>query len=172
MMEAAVQKNECYTVEIKAMASEGNGVGKINGMTVFVPLTAPGDLALVRIVKVHRTYCYGKLEELLRPSADRVPSDCSVFSRCGGCVYRHIRYSAELAIKELTVQDAFERLGKIETQHLPIIGSKRVDEYATKRSIRWEQTRTALCARVFMRAAVTALSPVKPADCRHPNLRC
>lgn len=132
MMEAAVQKNECYTVEIKAMASEGNGVGKINGMTVFVPLTAPGDLALVRIVKVHRTYCYGKLEELLRPSADRVPSDCSVFSRCGGCVYRHIRYSAELAIKELTVQDAFERLGKIETQHLPIIGSKRVDEYRNK----------------------------------------
>lgn len=127
-----INKNEIHTVSIVAMTNEGNGVGKIEGMTVFVPLTAVGDLARVRIVKVHKTYCYGRLEELLTPSSDRITVDCPAFSKCGGCAYRHISYGAELAIKEQSVKDAFERLGKIQTTHLPIVGSNRVDHYRNK----------------------------------------
>ena len=127
-----IQKNDIVTVEIIGITNEGNGVGKADGMTVFVPLTAVGDRARVRIVKVHKSYCYGRLEELLQPSGDRIESDCPVFAQCGGCAYRHIGYDAELRLKEQTVRDAFERLGKIETTHLPIIGSKRVDGYRNK----------------------------------------
>lgn len=128
----AVKKNQCCELEIVAVTGEGNGVGKLDGMTVFVPLTAPGDLVRVRIVKVHRSYCYGRMEELLRPSPKRVSVDCSVFSQCGGCSFRHIAYSAELTVKERIVRDAFERIGKIDTLHLPIIGSKRTEEYRNK----------------------------------------
>ena len=129
---AMPEKNQMATVTITGITSEGNGVGTIDGFTVFVPLTAIGDIAKVKVVKLHKTYCYGRLEELLQMSPDRMTTDCAVFSQCGGCAYRHITYDAELALKEQLVRDAFERLGKIHAPHLPIIGSKRVNGYRNK----------------------------------------
>ena len=114
------------------MTSEGNGVGRLDGIPVFVPLTAVGDQALVKIVKVHKSYCYGRLEAVERPSPDRLVPDCAAFAQCGGCCYRHISYDSELRLKEQLVRDAFERLGKLKTVHLPIIGSERVDAYRNK----------------------------------------
>ena len=126
------EKNQIYTVQITGMTGEGNGVGKIDGFTVFVPLTAVRDIVRVRIVKLHKTYCYGRLEEILQPSPDRIETDCEAFSKCGGCVYRHISYEAELRLKEQLVRDAFERIGKLDVQHIPIIGSSRVNGYRNK----------------------------------------
>ncbi len=127
-----IQKNQSYPAEIIGITNEGNGVAKIDGMTVFVPLTAVGDRAMIRILKVNKSYCYGKVDTLLTPSPDRIEVDCPAFSQCGGCAYRHINYQAELAVKQQSVQDAFERLAKIRTQHLPILPSERVDHYRNK----------------------------------------
>lgn len=127
-----ITKNQEYIIEIVGMTNEGNGVGKIDGFTVFVPLTAVGDRARVKVVKVCSSYCYARLEEILEPSLDRIPVDCAAFSQCGGCVYRHISYDSELRIKQQQVQDAFERIGGIQTDYLPICAGERIDGYRNK----------------------------------------
>ena len=125
-------KNQEYTVHIIGMTNEGNGVGKIDGFTVFVPLTTVGDKVRVKIVKVCSNYCYAGLEEILESSSDRIPIDCDAFSQCGGCVYRHISYESELRLKQQQVQDAFERIGGISTDYLPICGSEKISGYRNK----------------------------------------
>lgn len=125
-------KNQEYTVRITGMTNEGNGVGKIDGFTVFVPLTAVGDEVRVKIVKICSNYGYARPEEILEPSSDRIPVDCTAFSQCGGCVYRHISYESEMRLKQQQVQDAFERIGGISTDYLPICGSEKISGYRNK----------------------------------------
>lgn len=125
-------KNEIVTLEITDLTNEGSGVGRYDGMAVFVPKTAAGDIISCRIVKVMKNYCFGRIEEILKPSPDRIENDCSAFGRCGGCVFRHISYSAELRAKEKFVRDAFERIGGLSPKFLPICGSESVSGYRNK----------------------------------------
>ena len=106
-----LRKNDLIDIDITGMTAQGAGVGHWEGMAVFTPLTAPGDRARVRVVKAAKSYAFGRLEELLSPSPDRVEPDCPCFAQCGGCCYRHIRYEAELNIKEARGRDALERIG-------------------------------------------------------------
>lgn len=127
-----MKKNELYTAEITAVTSEGNGVCKINGMVVFVPYTAVGDEIELRIVKVLKNFCFGKAERILSPSSARCIPSCSSFPQCGGCIYRHLSYHAELEVKQQVVRDAFQRIGKIQKEPLPILGSEQTDFYRNK----------------------------------------
>lgn len=127
-----MKKNDIFNIEITALTSEGSGVGRADGMAVFVPFTAVGDVISCRILKVLKSYAYGKIESIITPSPDRVENDCPAFGKCGGCVYRHISYAAELAAKERIVRDAFERIGGLNPEFLPICGSERVDGYRNK----------------------------------------
>lgn len=126
-------KNECYPLEITAMTHEGAGVGRLpEGMAVFVPAAAVGDLALVRLVKVLKNHCYGKIEQLLCPSPDRIAPDCPVSRRCGGCVFRHVSYSAEQRYKQGFVEDNLRRIGGIQLAVEPLEPSPQVDGYRNK----------------------------------------
>ena len=127
-----VQKNQIYEMEIQGVTNEGNGVGRLDGYAVFVPGTAPGDRCRIRMVKCNKHYGFGRVEQVLTPSPDRIPPDCPVYRPCGGCTYRHIRYEAELKIKEGVVRDAFRRLGGIEAPVRPILGSRQTDGYRNK----------------------------------------
>ncbi|MCH5349815.1 MAG: 23S rRNA (uracil(1939)-C(5))-methyltransferase RlmD [Oscillospiraceae bacterium] len=106
-----MKKNDLYTIEITGMTAEGNGVGRGDGIAVFVPHTAVGDVISCKIVKVAKSYAYGIIDRIITPSHDRIESDCSVSKKCGGCTFRHISYSAELEIKDKLVRDAFLRIG-------------------------------------------------------------
>ena len=129
----AVQKNDMVELTITGMTAQGSGVGHWEGMAVFTPLTAPGDVARVRIVKAAKNFAYGRLEELLVPSPHRVEPDCPCFSQCGGCCYRHITYEEELRIKEGRVRDALERIGGFRGLPLrPILGADSRDGYRNK----------------------------------------
>lgn len=125
-------KNELIELEITAITNEGNGIGRHQGMAVFVPFTAVGDVISCRIVKVLKSYAYGKAEAVITPSPDRSPNDCPVFGKCGGCAFRHISYAAELQAKEKFVRDAFERIGGLSPDFLPICGSESTVGYRNK----------------------------------------
>lgn len=125
-------KNEIVRLEITALTSEGNGVGRHNGMAMFVPFTAVGDVISCRIVKELKSYAYGKTEEILTPSPDRTENDCPVYGKCGGCVFRHITYEAEFRAKEQIVRDAFGRIGALSPEFLPIAGSGCTEGYRNK----------------------------------------
>lgn len=125
-------KNQIITLEITALTNEGSGVGRFDGMAVFVPFSAVGDVISCRIVKVLKSYAYGKIEKLVTPSPDRVENTCSAFGKCGGCAFRHISYEAELAAKDGFVRDAFKRIGGLDPEFLPICGSDVCDGYRNK----------------------------------------
>ncbi len=125
-------KNKIINLEITGLTNEGCGVGKADGIVIFVPFSAVGDKLKVRILKVNRTHCYGKIEEIVTPSEDRIVPDCEAFGKCGGCDFRHISYDAELKAKEMFVRDAFTRIGGISTEFLPIIANQSPDKYRNK----------------------------------------
>lgn len=132
-------KNDIITLEITALTNEGSGVGHYKedssdgrGMAVFVPLTAVGDVISCRVVKVLRSYAYGRVEGILTASPDRAEDGCPVYAKCGGCCFRHISYEAELRAKQGFVQDAFMRLGGLSPEFLPIQGSQSPEGYRNK----------------------------------------
>ncbi len=126
-----MQKNEKYRATITNLTLEGNGVCHIDGMVVFVPHTAIGDEISVQIVKVLPKYAYGRVVEIITPSPDRIDPLCP-YSTCGGCLFWHIRYEAELAVKEKAVIDAFTRIGKLSPTILPIVESPTQTHYRNK----------------------------------------
>ena len=125
-------KNQIITLEIEALSNDGNGVAHKDGQAVFVPLTAPGDVAEVRIVKPMKTYAFGRVEKLLTAGPGRVRQDCPVAGPCGGCSLRHLDYAAELRAKQESVLDAFRRIGGLEVPVLDILPSPDVDRYRNK----------------------------------------
>ena len=128
-----LQKNQILTLRIERLSSDGSGVAhSADGEAVFVPGTAPGDEARVRIVKDCGRYAFGILDELLTPSPDRIPADCPVAGPCGGCSLRHLDYAAELRAKQESVLDAFRRIGGLEVPVLDILPSPEVDRYRNK----------------------------------------
>ena len=130
---AALTKNEIREAEVTGYTAEGAGVVRVDGVPVFVPGAAQGDRLRVRIVKSLKSYAFGRIEEILSPSSDRIPEDCPVARQCGGCVFRHISYEAELRAKEQRVRDALSRIGGFsEMPVLPILGAAQPDRYRNK----------------------------------------
>ena len=128
-----VKKNDVIEMDFTGMTAQGSALGRHEGMAVFVPLGAPGERARVRIVKVEKRFCYGRLEEILRPAPCRVEAGCPVFAQCGGCCYRHITYEEELRVKHQRVVDALERIGGfLGLDVAPVLGASSRDGYRNK----------------------------------------
>lgn len=130
----ALRKNDIINLTITSTSAEGSGVGKTqDGMVVFVPLSAVGDELEVRILKSKKTYAFGKIERIISPSHVRIEPDCPVFSKCGGCVWRHISYDEECRIKHQKVVDAVTRIGGIkDAAFAPIIKNDNIARYRNK----------------------------------------
>lgn len=126
-------KNDIVTIEITDITLEGLGVGKTEeGYVLFVPQTAPGDIIKAKILKTLSSYGYAKVEEILTPSEARIEMDCPVFSKCGGCVFRHIRYEKELEIKKNLVDAQFARIGGLDVRCEGITPSPEKEGYRNK----------------------------------------
>ena len=126
------EKNQVCTAEITALTSEGNGVCRVDGMAVFVPETAVGDVCEVKIVKVLKSYAYGIVEKIVSPSADRIENSCPVYKKCGGCLLRHISYDAECRTKNDIVRDAFQRIGGLSPIFDSFICAEDTEHYRNK----------------------------------------
>ena len=127
-----MQKNQLTPLTITGLSHEGNGVGRADGMAVFVPRTAPGDEIEAKILKVRSGFAYGKMQKLIKASPNRIDDNCPAFARCGGCSLRHISYQAELAAKQGWVEDNLARIGKIRPEWEPILASPQTERYRNK----------------------------------------
>lgn len=128
-----LRKNDIVRLSITSATAEGSGVGKTEeGIAVFVPLSAVGDELDVRILKVKKTYAFGKTEKIITPSPRRTQPDCPCFNQCGGCVWRHIDYDEECRVKSMKVEDALRRIGGIDCEISPIMKSERISRYRNK----------------------------------------
>lgn len=109
-----VIKNNEYKFDITDMTHEGQGVGRIDGFTVFVDDALEGEQVEARIIKVNKTYAVGKLLRVLKPSPDRIKPFCAAYNRCGGCSLQHLDYKAQLEFKTKLVRESLKRIGKLE----------------------------------------------------------
>lgn len=105
-----VEKGKIYTITIDRLGANGEGVGRIDGFTIFVPGALPGEIIEGRITLVKKQYGQAKLVKICKASPDRVVPKCPVYEACGGCQLQHISYEGELIEKRQQVLDALERI--------------------------------------------------------------
>lgn len=127
-----MKKNDIIRLTITDISHEGSGIGKSDGMAIFVPNTAVGDEIFALILKVKKNYAFAKLQKIIVPSQYRTPTDCDVFARCGGCVFRHINYKNECQLKQNRVMQTMQRIGKTTIEPQPIVCAKNPDRYRNK----------------------------------------
>lgn len=121
------------SLAIDAIAAGGDGVARSEGLVVFVPRTAPGDVITASIAgKGH--FARGGLRTILRPSPDRIDPPCPHYTRerCGGCQIQHMQYSSQLAAKQRIITDAMTRIGKREIEPPDVVPSANEWRYRTK----------------------------------------
>ena len=138
-----MKKNEIVRLTVEDCTLSGSGVGHADGMAVFIPACAVGDDADVQILKANKTCAFGKIRTLHTPSADRIENDCPAFPRCGGCLFRHVAYDAELRLKENQVRENLRRIGHYDGGVQPIVPSPQTDGYRNKAQypLAWENGR-------------------------------
>ncbi len=107
-----LSRDDLIELEIESTAYEGKSVGRIDGLVVFVPYALPGDRVAARVVKRRRRYAEARIEEVLRPSADRVEPRCVYFGTCGGCRLQNVAYDRQIEAKREQVADLLERIGR------------------------------------------------------------
>jgi 23S rRNA (uracil1939-C5)-methyltransferase len=105
--------SQVVPLEIESIAAGGDGVARNNGLVVFVPRTAPGELVTARI-SGKGTFARGALRTIARPSDERIEPPCPHYThdRCGGCQLQHVMYAAQLRAKRRIITDAMERIGR------------------------------------------------------------
>ena len=131
-MEIPVKKNETYEVTIIDQGYEGEGIAKIDGYTIFVPNTIKGEVCKILIVKITSSHAFGKLIEIIKPSSDRIETDCSTYKRCGGCNLRHMNYDATLDLKREIVQNLVNKTLNNNIRIKPTIGMENPYNYRNK----------------------------------------
>ena len=129
----ALKKGETVDLKVESTAFKGKGVAKHDGIAVFIPGTAPGDLVRARITRKKKKFREAKLLEILEPSPLRITPKCRHANVCGGCTWQHLPYSEQLIIKEQHVRDHIQRIAEMDPDLVqPIIGCEQEFYYRNK----------------------------------------
>ena len=109
-----MQKNEIVKVKIEDIGVGGEGIGKVDGYTLFIKDAIIGDVVEAKVMKAKKNYGYARLMNVLTPSKDRVEEPvCPMARKCGGCQIQEMKYPAQLAFKESKVRGNLERIGEV-----------------------------------------------------------
>jgi len=128
-----IKKGKTIDLDIVAMAFGGRGIGRIDGLVVFVDHVVPGDRARVGIIKKRSSYAEARLVELLSSSEYRTDPPCPYAGFCGGCSWQHIRYDQQLGYKRQHITDSLERIaGLFQVTVHPVLPSVRIYGYRNK----------------------------------------
>ena len=123
-----MQKNELVKVKIEDIGVGGEGIGKVDGYTLFIKDAIIGDVVEAKVMKAKKNYGYARLMNVLTPSKDRIEEVvCPMARKCGGCQIQEMKYPAQLAFKESKVRGNLERIGEVPGELLdqimhPVVG--------------------------------------------------
>ncbi len=128
-----LKKGQSVEFDIHTIAFGGAGLGKYEGLSVFVHGTMPGDRVKAAFTRIKENFAEADLIEIVKPSSDRVCPRCKYANVCGGCDFQFMPYEKQLEIKKQQVMDSFERIGKIyDPPVAEIIGCKETFYYRNK----------------------------------------
>ncbi len=131
------QKNDTVTVKIEDIGHEGEGIGRVDGFTLFVKDAIVGDVVVAKILKNKKNYAYARMEALAEPSPDRVEPKCKFHRQCGGCQIQALSYEKQLAFKQDKIRNNLIRLGGFSAEEIdakmdPIVGMEEPYFYRNK----------------------------------------
>ena len=127
------RKNDIVTLEIVDCGTDGEGIGKADGFTVFVKDAVIGDTVTAKIMKAKKNYGYGRLMEILKPSPYRVEPVCPSARQCGGCQLQTVSYEEQKVFKEKKLRGHLERIGGFcDLPMEPLIGMDEPYHYRNK----------------------------------------
>ena len=127
------RKNDIVTLDIVDCGTNGEGIGKADGFTVFVKDAVIGDRVTAKIMKAKKNYGYGRLMEILTPSPDRVEPVCPSARQCGGCQLQALSYEKQLEFKAAKVRGHLERIGGFTDLPMePVLGMEEPFHYRNK----------------------------------------
>ncbi|MGB4205665.1 MAG: 23S rRNA (uracil(1939)-C(5))-methyltransferase RlmD [Bacteroidales bacterium] len=119
--------------EIISVGNDGKALAKCDGMVVFVPFAAPGDIVDIQIVSKKKSFSEGKILRFHKYSPFRVNPFCEHFGICGGCSWQHVNYKYQLEFKKQNIADNFQRIGKFEFPALSeLVSSANITYYRNK----------------------------------------
>ena len=121
-----VRKEETYELQIDRLGTSGEGVGRYDSFTVFVPNALPCETVSVIIEEVKNSYARGRIKQILHESVDRVAPLCELYEECGGCQLQHLSYEAQLHAKRAQVVDALIHIGKL--PQIPVMETLRAEK--------------------------------------------
>src|SRR4030042_6418236 len=132
MKDKPVHLEEDHEFMVSGYSHQGEGIGRVNNFTIFVPGAMFGERVRVKISEVKKNFARGQLEEIILFSPDRVEPRCPVYNFCGGCQLQHIAYEKQLETKKEIVENALNRIGNQNIKVLPTIGMKDPWRYRNK----------------------------------------
>jgi 23S rRNA (uracil1939-C5)-methyltransferase len=129
----SIKKDALVTLKIEDIGTGGEGIGKVDGFTLFVKDTVIGDVIEAKVIKVKKNYGYGRLLRVVKASPDRVQAKCPVARQCGGCQIQEMDYAAQLTFKRKLVKDNLERIGGLKDISVePVIGMEEPFHFRNK----------------------------------------
>ncbi|HLL76735.1 MAG TPA: class I SAM-dependent RNA methyltransferase [Pyrinomonadaceae bacterium] len=132
-----VRAGDALEVSVERVVPGGAGLAHAEGLTVFVPLAAPGDRLRVRVERVKGRVAFAALVEILEPGPDRIEPPCPYFGRCGGCDFQQLNYAAQLRAKVEIIRDCLRRIGRLTPpEEIPVTPSPAEWRYRSR--ARWQ----------------------------------
>ena len=108
-----VRRGQVYEIRIERLGTSGEGVGRYENFTIFIPQALPNERVLTVIEEVKKTYARGRIQKILQESPARVTPLCEIYDECGGCQLQHLSYEEQLHAKRAQVVDALTHIGKL-----------------------------------------------------------
>lgn len=115
MKKIPADKKQVQNVLITDIAEEGKGLGKSEDLVIFIEKAIPGDVVDIEIYRKKKNFAEAKVTRIVTPSEHRTAAFCQHFGVCGGCKWQHMTYDGQLKFKQKSVNDALERIAKIDT---------------------------------------------------------
>lgn len=133
-MDVKMNKNDEVIIDITDIGSDGEGIGKSDGYTLFVKNALVGDRVKVKVMKAKKSYGYARIIDILEDSPYRVTPRCEIAHKCGGCSIQHLDYKKQLEYKQNKVQGCLKRIGGFneDIPYEPIIGMEEPYYYRNK----------------------------------------
>ena len=133
---------------IEALAAGGDGVARVDGLAVFVPLAAPGDRVRARVTHIRARFARAEIVELLAPGPGRRSAPCEYYGRCGGCTWQHLDEPAQLAARIASARAALERIAhRAALPEIEVVASPRAFGYRARARVAFERGRIGFRAR-------------------------
>ena len=132
-----MNKNDIVTVEITDIGVSGEGIGHVDGYTLFIKDAVIGDVVEAKVMKAKKNYGYARLMKVITPSEYRVEPKCAFARRCGGCQIQEMSYDRQLVFKDQKIRGNLERIGgftkeQIEAVMQPVVGMEHPFSYRNK----------------------------------------